>query len=139
MITDSKPLNHIFFVDDLKLLARSLTKAKRLLDIITTFSKDIGMTFGQTKCAYIYIERGKVKSLGSNIEINGLSVRELKDGEQYTYLGQDESVGFDGPLNKDRVKKSIKDVSGRYGTLNSTVITKLRHITRLPYQCLHQR
>ena len=61
------------------------------------------MNFGQTKCAYIYIERGKRKSLGSNVEINGLSVRELKDGEQYTYLGQDESVGFDGPLNKDRV------------------------------------
>ena len=99
-ITDTKSLNHIFFVDDLKLLARSLTKAKLLLDIITTFSKDIGMTFGQTKCAYSYIERGKRKSLGSNIEINGLSVRELKDGEQYTYLGQDESVGFDGLLIK---------------------------------------
>ena len=98
------------------------------------------MTFGQTKCTYIYIERGKRKSLGSNIEINGLSVRELEDGEQYTYLGQDESVGFDGPLNKDRVKKkSIKDVFGKYRTLNSTVITKLRNITCLPYQCLHQR
>ena len=58
------------------------------------------MTFGQTKCAYIYIERGKRKSLGRNIEINGLSVRELKDREQYTYLGQDESVGFDGPFKK---------------------------------------
>ena len=89
-----------FKITDLKLLARSLTKAKLLLDIITTFSNDIGMTFGQTKCAYIYIERGKRKSLGRNIEINGLSVRELKDREQYTYLGQDESVGFDGPFKK---------------------------------------
>ena len=66
------------------------------------------MTFGQTKCAYIYIKHGKWKSLGSNIEINGLSMRKLKDGEQYTYLGQDESVGFDGPLNKDWVKKEYK-------------------------------
>ena len=64
---------------------------------------------------------------------------ELKDGEQYTYLGQDESVGFDGPLNKDRVKKIIRDLSGKYGTLKSTVITKLWNITRFPYQCLHQR
>ena len=107
-ITDAKSLNHIFFVDDLKLLARSLKKAMLLLDIITTFSKDISMTFGKTKCAYIYIERGKRKSLGSNIEINGLSVRELEDGEQYIYLGQDESVGFDGPLNKDQAKKEYK-------------------------------
>ena len=65
----------------------------------------MGMTFGQTKCAYICIECGKRESLGSNIKINGLSVRELKDGEQYTDLGQDESVGFDGHLNKDWVKK----------------------------------
>ena len=64
-ITDSKSLKHIFFVDDLKLLARSLTKAKLLLNIITTFSKDIGMTFGQRKCAYVYIERGNQKTLGA--------------------------------------------------------------------------
>ena len=43
-----------------------------------------------------------------NIEINGLSVRELKEGEQYTYLGQDESVGFDDSLNKDPGKKEYK-------------------------------
>ena len=28
-------------------------------------------------------------------------------------------MGFDGPLNKDRVKKSIKHVCGKYGTLTS--------------------
>ena len=70
------------FVDDLKLLARSLTKAKLLQDIITTFSKDIGMTFGQAKCTYIYIEHGKRKSLGRNIEINELSATELKEGDR---------------------------------------------------------
>ena len=42
------------------------------------------MTFGQAKCAYIYIERGKQKSLGRNIKTNGLSVRKRKEGEQYT-------------------------------------------------------
>ena len=35
-------------------------------------------------------------------------MRELKDGEQYTYQEQDESVGFDDPLNKDWVKKEYK-------------------------------
>ena len=35
-------------------------------------------------------------------------MRELKDREQHTYLAQDESVGFDGPLNKDRVRKEYK-------------------------------
>ena len=68
-ITDSKSLNHIFFVDDLKLLARSLTKAKLLLDIITTFSKDIVMTFGQTKCAIIISNVVNEKALGATSKL----------------------------------------------------------------------
>ena len=84
-ITEEKSLNHVFFVDDLKLYARSYELAKLLLDIITTFSNDIGMTFGETKCAYIYIEHGKRESLGKSIKINGLTVKELEHGEMYTY------------------------------------------------------
>ena len=54
-------------------------------------------------CAYICIVRCKKKCLGSSIQINGLTIQELKEGEQYKYLGQDESVGYHGPLNKERV------------------------------------
>ena len=107
-ITEEKSLNHVSFVDDLKLYARSYEIAKLLLDIITTFSNDVGMTFGESKCAYIYIEHGKRKSLGKSIKINGLTVRELEHGEMYTYLGQDESIRYNGPLNKERVTNEYK-------------------------------
>ena len=60
-ITEEKSRNHVFFVDYLKLYARSYEIAKLLLDIITTFSNDVGMTFGESKCAYIYIEHEKRK------------------------------------------------------------------------------
>ena len=49
---------------------------KLLLDIVTKFSKDIGMTFGLAKCAYIYTERGKRKSLGKKIDINRIEISE---------------------------------------------------------------
>ena len=98
-------LNHLFFVDDLKLFARNLYIAKQLLDIVTTFSKDINMQFGVDKCAYMYIERGKRKSLGEMININGVEIKELEEGDTYKYLGQDEAVGYDGPINKERVSK----------------------------------
>ena len=88
--------------------ALSYEHAKLLLDIITTFSNDVGMTFGESKCAYVYIEHGKRRSLGKSIKINGVTIRELEEGEMYTYLGQDESVGFNGPLNKERVRKEYK-------------------------------
>ena len=107
-ITEEKSLYNVFFVDDLKLYARSYEIAKLLLDIITTFSNDVGMTFGKSKCAHIYIEHGKRKSLGKSIKINGLTVRELEHGEMYTYLGQDESISYNGPLNKERVTNEYK-------------------------------
>ena len=37
--------------------------AKAQLDLITTFTEDIGMELGNDKCAYIYIERGKRNTL----------------------------------------------------------------------------
>ena len=99
-----KNITHLLFVDDLKLLAPTLNKIKLQLDIVTTFSKDIGMTFGEDKCAYICIDRGKRKSLGKSIEINGVTIKELQDDEPYRYLGQDETVGYDGKLNKEKIQ-----------------------------------
>ena len=87
-------INHLFFVDDLKLYARSKQMAMLLLDIITTFTNDVGMKFGEAKCAYVYVFRGKRKTLGQSIKINNLTVQELKDETLYTYLGQDEAVGI---------------------------------------------
>ena len=33
--------------------------------------------------------------------MNGLTVQELKEEEQYKYLGKDESIGYHRPLNKE--------------------------------------
>ena len=83
-------------MDDLKLYATNIDTGKLLLDIITTFIKDVGMSFGEKKCAYICIENDKRKSLGQMIEINGLRVKQLQEEELYTYLGQDEAMGYNG-------------------------------------------
>ena len=63
--------------------ALSYEHAKLLLDILTTFSNDVGMTFGELKCTYIYIEHGKRKSLEKSIKITGVTIRELEEGEMY--------------------------------------------------------
>ena len=78
---------------------------KLQLDLISKFTKDIGMEFGQDKCAYIYISKGKKESLGEKFSIEEMELNELEDGEPYKYLGQDECVGYDNALNKDRVLK----------------------------------
>ena len=52
-------VSHLFFVDDLKTYATDIMRAKAQLDLITTFTDDIGMELGNDRCAYIYIERGE--------------------------------------------------------------------------------
>ena len=98
-------ISHLFFVDDLKTYAQDLQEAKLQFDLITTFTKDINMQFGSDKCAYIYIERGKQVPLGKKFSINDDELNQLENGECYKYLGQDEDVGFNEGLNKERVTK----------------------------------
>ena len=58
------------------------------------------MKFSLYKCPCIYIERGIQKSLDTKVSINGTDIEELDSGETYTYIGQDEDIGFKGKLNK---------------------------------------
>ena len=44
---------HNFFVDDLELYSQDLNSTMKQLDIITIFSRDINMQFGEDKCAYL--------------------------------------------------------------------------------------
>ena len=99
------PLSHLVFVDDLETFARNLPDALKQLDIITTFSNDIGMSFGADKCAYMSIQNGKRHVRGETIHMNGLELNELEVGESYKYLGQDEDISYKGELNKEKVMK----------------------------------
>ena len=84
-------LTHNFFVDELKLYASPISILKKQLDLVTTFSNDIGMKFGQDKWAYIKIDKGK-NTTTAPIEINGLTNKPIREGESYGYLRQDENI-----------------------------------------------
>ena len=62
------------------------------------------MKFGQDKCAYIKIEKGK-NTTTTPIEINGLTIKPIQEGESYRYLGQDENIAYEGTVNKEMVSK----------------------------------
>ena len=79
-------ISHLFFVDDLKLLASTIIKMMKLLETVTKFTNDVGMTFGENKCAYQYIERGKRKERGKTISVNGLNIKEVREGYHYKYF-----------------------------------------------------
>ena len=60
---NSREINiaRLLFVNDLKLSTANMDTMKLLLDLVIQSSKDIGMKFGESKCAYLLIERGKTQ------------------------------------------------------------------------------
>ena len=49
-------LNHLLFLDGLKLYARNENRLDSLMQTVTIISKDIGMKFGIEKCALVVLE-----------------------------------------------------------------------------------
>ena len=54
-------INHLLFMDDLKLYGKSENKIKGSVSTVAVFSQDIGMEFGIKKCCVIIMNRGKVR------------------------------------------------------------------------------
>ena len=77
-------INHLLFMDDLKLYSRSEKGLDSLVQTVIVFSEDIGIEFGIEK---LVMEKGKiVKSV--DIELpEGKVIKSLQEGESYKYLG----------------------------------------------------
>ena len=87
---------HNFFVDDLKLYSTTINVAKKQLDLATQFSRDICMDFETNKCAYLKIVKGMIVSDGEPLVMNNLTIKPVKEGDTYNYLGIDENISYHG-------------------------------------------
>ena len=80
-------INHLLFMDDLKLYSRSEKGLDSLVLTVCVFSEDIGMVFGIEKCAALVMEKGKIgKSVGIELPDDKV-IKSLQEGESYKYLG----------------------------------------------------
>ena len=77
-------INHLLFMDDLKLYGKSEEQIDSLTHTVRIFTDDIRMEFGLSKCARIVLKRGKfVQSDGIKIPVG----ESLEEGDNYKYLG----------------------------------------------------
>ena len=110
-----------------------MNTVERQLEIVTIFSKDTGMKFGEEKCAFLHIEKGIIKKF-SLLNINHVIVQPVADGDSYKYLGIDKNITYNGPLIKKKFSRNISTEYEKYGLQNCLISTKLLHTTAL--QCL---
>ena len=76
-------INHLLFMDYLKLYGKTMLELDSLLQIVRIFRSDIGMQFGISKRAMLEMKRGKVVE-NEGIELpNGETKKSLEDKKGY--------------------------------------------------------
>ena len=82
----NQQLNHLPFMEDLKLYAKSERELGSLIQTVRIFSDGVSMVFGLDKCAVLVLKRGKmIRTEGIELP-DGKHMRQVNiDG--YTYLG----------------------------------------------------
>ena len=81
-----RSINHLLFMDDLKLYASNDKQLETLVNTVKNYSDDIKMEFGMSKCAVLSVVKGKRK-IGEGLELPSGEVMKDVDREGYKYLG----------------------------------------------------
>ena len=98
-------LNHLLFMDDLKLFSKSEEQMDTIVRTVHVFSTDTGMAFGMKKCGILIIQRGKVVRC-EGIKLPNCEVIKEVEKEGYTYLG---IVELDKIKENEMKEKTIKE------------------------------
>ena len=61
-------VNHLLYIDDLKLLGATANQLQQMLRIVEEFSNNIKMEFSLNKCRTINIVRGKLQEGGFKMQ-----------------------------------------------------------------------
>ena len=79
-------INHLLFMDDLKLFGKNQNQIDSLLNTVYLFSSDIGMEFAISKCGVFVMQRGKATAT-DGIELpHGQVMKDIEENG-YKYLG----------------------------------------------------
>ena len=82
-------LNHLLFMDGLKLFFKSEEQMDTLVRTVYVFNTDIGMEFKMKKCGVLTMKRGKVVRCEGIKSPNSEVIKEVQK-ERYIYLGMGE-------------------------------------------------
>ncbi|XP_030747235.1 uncharacterized protein LOC115875843 [Sitophilus oryzae] len=112
---NGKRLNHLLYMDDLKLYGETPSKLNDLIETVQVFSRDIHMSFGFDKCATVNIKRGKIEDRQQVI----CNIKQLAPKDTYRYLG----LAQNSTIDHTTIKREIRE---KYNTrLMKLLNTKL--------------
>ena len=110
-------INHLMYMDDIKLFAKTETSLNSLVHTVRVVSEDIGMEFGVDKCSTLVTRRGKVVSSEGIGLPDGSVIKSLDPKTGYKYLGISET----NEVLHDKMKELLrKEYLRRVRTLGKT-------------------
>ena len=96
-------INHLRFMDDLKLLAKNEDQIDILVNTVRIFSEDLKLELGLSKCDVLIMKRGNVDESDGLCMPDVTMMRNIEEGG-YKYLGILEADG----IKHDEMKKQLK-------------------------------
>jgi hypothetical protein len=100
-----RKINHLLYMDDLKLLSRSEEELENEINIVKASIKDINMNFGFEKCAKICLKKGRVQRKTYTESTFETDIKELDPRIAYKYLGIEESHDIEHKNEKEKFMK----------------------------------
>lgn len=104
-ITQNQKLNHLLYMDDIKLYASTDHQLTTLNNLTAKFSEDIHMEFGVDKCKTLAINRGKWSDLNPTITLNDEILDTIQENETYKYLGFEQNTR----MEHSEIRKLLKE------------------------------
>ena len=101
----SPVINHLLYMDDLKLFGKTERHLETLLSTVEVFSQDIRMEFGISKCSILILKRAKLVHLDGTEIPSGERIKEIDTDQGYKYLGILEADDMKFSEMKSTIKK----------------------------------
>ena len=113
LLSKETHINHLLFLDDLKLYGKTERELHSLVDPVGIILKDVGMEFRMEKCSTVRIKKGKVCDMENVEMLDGQHMKQIEESG-YKYLGiiQDSEIKTQvnqWALNKVRYNARIVD------------------------------
>ena len=98
-------INHLMYMDDIKLFAKNERELENLIHTVRIYSRDIGIEFDIEKSAMLVMKSGKRHMTDRIEQLNHDRIRTLKEKETYKYLGILEADTIKQAQMKDTIRK----------------------------------
>ena len=132
-----RKINHLLFMDDLKLFGKDMEEVEKLCQTVHKFSQDIGMKFGLDKCAVLELKNGVRERCDGVVLPDGGMMQDV-DENGYKYLGVLEAGGMMVKEMKEKVRKEyvrrVRAVAGSgltggnlVGAVNAWAVSVIRY------------